>query len=88
MHETLFFVGISALSAIVLILTIITGVCAMKYDIQVLKKNKDWYWKVVSCNGKTVCVSETYENKGNAIRSAKKFHLFLKFSSLSIQPTK
>jgi uncharacterized protein YegP (UPF0339 family) len=41
--------------------------------IEVLRKEKKWYWIVKANNGKVFAHSEQYYNKSNAIRSAKSF---------------
>lgn len=46
------------------------------YRIQIRHTGKDkpWYWRIVSRNGRIVLTSETYFNRGNAVRAAKKFY--------------
>ena len=36
-------------------------------------KLKHWYYRIVSGNGRIVLTSETYHNRGNALRAAKEF---------------
>lgn len=45
------------------------------YRIQIRHTGKDkpWYWRIVSRNGRIVLTSETYFNRGNAVRAARKF---------------
>lgn len=37
--------------------------------IQILKKNKQWYWRIVAKNNKTLAVSETYSSKSKAVKT-------------------
>lgn len=41
--------------------------------IQVLKKRKYWYYRIIAVNGQVLTTSETYHNKSNAMRAATKF---------------
>ena len=37
--------------------------------IQVLKKNKHWYWRIVAKNGKILATSETYSSRSKATKT-------------------
>ena len=45
------------------------------YKIQVVKGKKQWFWRIVARNGKTLAHSETYSSKGKAVQTAKRFSL-------------
>ena len=41
--------------------------------VQVLKKRKYWYYRIIAVNSQILLTSETYYSKSNALRAAKDF---------------
>ncbi len=48
------------------------------YEIILVKGRKNWFWRLIARNGKTVAHSETYSSKQKARKTAKKLSLRLK----------
>ena len=44
----------------------------MQYYIEVLKKGTEYYWRIMSGNGKILAHSETYATRFGAMKTAKK----------------
>lgn len=39
--------------------------------VEILKKSKRWYWRIVAKNGEVICHSETYSSKAKAKKTVK-----------------
>ena len=50
--------------------------------IQILKKKKEWYWRIVGRNGKIIAHSETYSSLSKA---AKTVDSFLKQNAIQVE---